>query len=115
MSIFEEKGAEIFKGQSINPGLLGIMICTMIMIGGVLGYRAGKSIFANPEVEDTNYKLRQYIKEAKKTAKHNETMHDSETKQPSVVGLSLIKNMSVALTQKVQDIHYELIKDGAKL
>lgn len=48
------------------------------MIGGVLGYRLGKNIFANPEVEDTNHKLRQYIKEAKKTAKHNDVMHDSE-------------------------------------
>jgi hypothetical protein len=40
-------------------------------------------------------------------------MHDTETKQPNVAGLALIKNISVALTQKVHDIHYELIKDGA--
>jgi hypothetical protein len=58
MSIFEEKGQEIFKTKTINSGLLGIMITTFIMIGGVLGYKWGKRIFANPQVEDTNYKLR---------------------------------------------------------
>lgn len=48
LSIFEEKGAEIFKNKAINGGLLGIMISTFIMIGGVLGYKWGKRIFANP-------------------------------------------------------------------
>ncbi|CDW84800.1 patatin [Stylonychia lemnae] len=114
MSIFEDKGAEIFKSQSINKGLLGIMITIMIMIGGVLGYRLGKNIFANQQVEDTNYKLRHYIKEAKKTAKHDDKMHDSETKT-SALGSQLLKHMSVALTKKVEQIHYELIPEGQKL
>lgn len=48
LSIFEEKGGEIFKTKTINKGLLGIMITTFIMIGGVLGYKWGKRIFANP-------------------------------------------------------------------
>ena len=78
MSIFEEKGSEIFKTKTINKGLLGIMITTFIMIGGVLGYKWGKRIFANPQVEDTNYKLRQYIKELKKNAKKHEEAKDTE-------------------------------------
>jgi hypothetical protein len=75
------------------------MITTMIMIGGVLGYRLGKRIFANPEVEDTNHKLRQYIKEAKKSAKIAEGIQDSESSRMNSSNLSnaLIKNMSVAL------------------
>lgn len=48
LNIFEEKGSEIFKTKTINKGLLGIMITTFIMIGGVLGYKWGKRIFANP-------------------------------------------------------------------
>lgn len=48
ISLFEERGPEIFKTRSINTGLLGIMIATFIMIGGVYGYKWGKSYFANP-------------------------------------------------------------------
>lgn len=35
IELFEGKGPEIFKKQSINKGLLGIMIVTFIMICGV--------------------------------------------------------------------------------
>lgn len=94
LSIFEDKGAEIFKTKTINKGLLGIMITTFIMIGGVLGYKWGKRIFANPQVEDTNYKLRQYIKELKKEAKHTEAAQDSEkTQSQSQVANTVLGNV----------------------
>lgn len=120
LSIFEDKGSEIFKTKTINKGLLGIMITTFIMIGGVLGYKWGKRIFANPQVEDTNYKLRQYIKELKRQAKHAEAAQDSEkTKSNSqvpntVVGNVLMNKLQSAIHQKLE-IHYEYIQDGEKI
>lgn len=69
ISLFEEKGPEIFKKQTINAGLLAIMIVTFIMIGGVLGYKIGKRTFANPKVEDAIYKMKKYIRHLKKLAK----------------------------------------------
>jgi hypothetical protein len=83
ISIFEDKGPEIFKTQTINQGLLGIMIATFIMIGGVYGYKWGKSIFANPRVENTIYKLKKYIRELKKKAKANEESNADKEKTSS--------------------------------
>lgn len=42
------------------------MIVTFIMIGGVLGFKWGRSIFANPKVEEILENLRKYVKELKK-------------------------------------------------
>lgn len=97
LSIFEEKGQEIFKTKTINKGLLGIMITTFIMIGGVLGYKWGKRIFANPQVEDTNYKLRQYIRELKREAKKSDEAQDAEKVQNAVVGNALMNKLHSAI------------------
>lgn len=78
LGLFEDSGPEIFKKQSINSGLLSIMIVTFIMIGGVLGYKIGKKTFANPKVEDTIYKMKKYIRQLKKSVKRSDTTADSE-------------------------------------
>ena len=66
ISIFETHGPTIFKRNTINGGLLGIMICTSVMIFGVLFYHWGKFIFASEKVEEVIHQLRNYVKELKK-------------------------------------------------
>ena len=72
IDLFVNEGPTIFKAQTINQGLLGIMIVTFIMIFGVLGYKLGKRTFANPQVEDTIYKMKKYIRDMKRQAKTSE-------------------------------------------
>ena len=51
LDLYVDKGPEIFKKQSINKGLLGIITVLCIMFGAILGFKAGKSMYANPKVE----------------------------------------------------------------
>ena len=60
------------------------MIVTFIMIGGVLGYKWGRSMFANPKVEEVLENLRKYVKEIKKNAKHQDDAQDNETTKKGI-------------------------------
>jgi hypothetical protein len=100
INIFEEKGPEIFKAQKINQGLLGIMIVTFIMIGGVLGYKLGKKTFANPKVEDTIIRMKKYIRELKKKAKDAEEQKRDGESAPNPTSL-LMKKMESAIHAKI--------------
>lgn len=55
------------------------MIIFGVAIGGALGYRLGKSIFSDPEVEETLRLLHNYVKELKKSTKERgNTAGDAE-------------------------------------
>lgn len=53
LTMIKEHGPELYKRQSINTGLLWIITVICGMIGGVLGFKWGKSLFSNPKTEKT--------------------------------------------------------------
>lgn len=53
----------------MNTGLIVICVIGSILIGGFLGFRLGKRIFADPLMENTHQMIRDYIKQCKKTSK----------------------------------------------
>lgn len=115
ISIFEKDGPNIFRKQTINTGLLGIMIATFIMIGGVFGYKWGKGIFANPKVEDTIYKMKKYIRDLKKKAKaHEEGTADKEKSVEPPTSSLLMKKMESAFQEKIS-LHFSEISNGSKI
>jgi uncharacterized protein YneF (UPF0154 family) len=46
----------------MNTGLVIISIIGSILIFGFLGFRLGKRIFADPQMESTHQMIRDYIK-----------------------------------------------------
>lgn len=62
---FIESSPVVFKVQTINTGLIWIITCVSMLIGGVLGYKQGRKKYSNPAVIKTINRLKDYIKELK--------------------------------------------------
>jgi hypothetical protein len=114
------KGPEIFKATSINKGLLVICILAATLIGGFLGFRAGKRIFADPQMENTHRMIRDYIKECKKTAKggpHDEkkpNSMDNTTASGVPVGANILQALTHSIKKKY-DLHFEKVRNGEEI
>jgi hypothetical protein len=67
--LYVKRGPEIFKHTAFNSGLLAVIVAGSVLIGGFFGFRLGKRIFADPEIEDLHRSLREYIRKCKKAAK----------------------------------------------
>jgi uncharacterized membrane protein affecting hemolysin expression len=53
----------------MSVGVQIVIVIFSLLIGGVLGFRIGKKIFSDPQVDELHRMLRQYIKEQKKMYK----------------------------------------------
>jgi hypothetical protein len=64
----------------MNKGLLIVLVIASLLIGGVVGFRMGVRIFADPQVAATHKMIRDYIRECKKTAKISDAVDQEGTK-----------------------------------
>ena len=46
----------------MNKGLLIVLVISSLLIGGVVGFRMGVRIFADPQVAATHKMIRDYIR-----------------------------------------------------
>jgi hypothetical protein len=70
------------------------VIVFSLLIGGVLGYRLGKRIFSDPQVDELHRLLRQYVKEQKKLSKDRAS---EDRERTSTQGPNLMDRLAPAL------------------
>lgn len=61
------------------------------MIGGVLGYKAGRFMYSNPKVESMIAQIKKSIKELKRKTKNHKQPTDSEKKEINVFANPLMQ------------------------
>lgn len=66
LEVFKRQAPIIFAQQRINAGLIWIITIISTLIGGVLGHKRGKKIYANPIIQKNIRKLKRFLHELKK-------------------------------------------------
>lgn len=111
VNFYKDKGPEIYRYTGMNKGLQIVVIIFSILIGGVLGFRLGKKIFSDPQIDDLHRLLRQHIKEQKKLYKER-TGEDGE-RQGAAQNALMSKFQSSLINRYA--LHFDWIKDGDKI
>lgn len=69
IQLYDEKAEDLFVSQEISTSLVVLITITAAVCGGALGFKRGRSYYADPEIDETHDALRNYIKHVKKDSK----------------------------------------------
>ena len=108
INLFEREAPKIYKAAAMNTGMASIIFIVAVVLFALIGYRVGKTIYDDPQVEETHKLMRAYVKEQKSAAKEARRQQDNEH-------TTLPRNASSASANPLGNIHYKWIKFGQQI